>query len=70
MSVEMPCTPLLEGAVRKTKYLLPAAILVATLVNLKFNNLRLLGLFEDDFYYYAKIAANLVSGAGSTFNGI
>jgi len=26
--------------------------------------------FEDDFYYYLKVAQNLAHGAGSTFNGI
>ncbi len=26
--------------------------------------------FEDDFYYYLKIAQNIVHGSGSTFNGV
>ena len=29
-----------------------------------------LSIFQDDFFYYAKIAANIVAGHGSTFNGV
>lgn len=31
---------------------------------------RAVGLFDDDAYYYFRVARNLARGAGSTFNGI
>jgi hypothetical protein len=34
------------------------------------NQSRIMGFVEDDFYYYLKVAQNVASGLGSTFNGI
>jgi hypothetical protein len=34
------------------------------------NPTRIMPFVEDDFYYYLKVAQNVVAGVGSTFNGI
>jgi len=45
------------------------AIILAAL-RARFSGKPWMYFFEDDFYYYLKVAQNLANGSGSTFNGV
>lgn len=50
--------------------LLLAASVVLAAVRAALSGKSWMIFFEDDFYYYLKVAQNLAHGSGSTFNGI